>query len=71
MSFHLKDPGATLDYSIDWGSQYLAEFELLADEVARRHHGGRELVRAVDLDGQRARRHRRPYLPAGESDFDA
>ena len=30
MSFHLKDPGATLDYSIDWGSQYLAEFELLA-----------------------------------------
>jgi hypothetical protein len=30
MSIHLKDPGATLDYSIDWGAQYLAEFEALA-----------------------------------------
>lgn len=30
MSFYLKDPGATLDYSIDWGAQYLAEFETIA-----------------------------------------
>ena len=30
MSFHLTDPAAVLDYSIDWGAQYLAEFELLA-----------------------------------------
>jgi hypothetical protein len=30
MSFHLKDPAAVLDYSIDWGAQYLAEFEQLA-----------------------------------------
>ncbi len=30
MSFHLKDPAAVLDYSIDWGAQYLAEGELLA-----------------------------------------
>lgn len=30
MTFHLKDPAAVLDYSIDWGAQYLGEFELLA-----------------------------------------
>ena len=24
MSLHLKDPGATLDYAIDWGSDYLS-----------------------------------------------
>jgi hypothetical protein len=23
MSFHLKDPGAVLDYAVDWGSEYL------------------------------------------------
>jgi len=23
MSFHLKDPGAILDYSVDWGAEYL------------------------------------------------
>ena len=25
MSYLLKDPGATLDYAIDWGSEYLAD----------------------------------------------
>jgi hypothetical protein len=30
MSFLLKDPGAVLDYSIDWGAEYLAAGELLA-----------------------------------------
>jgi hypothetical protein len=30
MSFVLKDPDAVLDYSIDWGGEYLAEGELLA-----------------------------------------
>ena len=30
MSLLLKDPGAVLDYSIDWGAQYLGEGELLA-----------------------------------------
>ena len=23
MSFHLKDPGAVLDYAVDWGAEYL------------------------------------------------
>ena len=23
MSFHLKDPGAILDYAVDWGAEYL------------------------------------------------
>lgn len=30
MSFLLKDPAAVLDYSIDWGAQYLASGELLS-----------------------------------------
>jgi len=30
MSFLLKDPEAVLDYSIDWGAEYLAVGELLA-----------------------------------------
>ena len=30
MSFLLKDPDAVLDYSIDWGAEYLADGELLA-----------------------------------------
>ena len=25
MSFHLKDPGAILDYAVDWGAEYLAD----------------------------------------------
>jgi len=31
MSFLLKDPVAVLDYSIDWGSQYLTDGDLLAE----------------------------------------
>jgi hypothetical protein len=30
MSFLLKDPDAVLDYSIDWGAEYLVDGELLA-----------------------------------------
>lgn len=30
MSFLMKDPGAVLDYSIDWRAEYLAASELLA-----------------------------------------
>lgn len=30
MSFLMKDPSAVLDYSIDWGAEYLGEGELLA-----------------------------------------
>lgn len=30
MSFLLKDPDAVLDYTIDWGADYLATGELLA-----------------------------------------
>ena len=29
MSFLLKDPQAVLDYSIDWGAEYLADGELI------------------------------------------
>lgn len=30
MSFFLKDPDAVLDYSIDWGSQYLDDGDIIA-----------------------------------------
>lgn len=30
MSYVLKDPGAVLDYLIDWGAEYLGPGELLA-----------------------------------------
>ena len=30
MSFLMKDPSAVLDYSIDWGAEYLADGELVA-----------------------------------------
>jgi hypothetical protein len=30
MSFLMKDPAAVLDYSIDWGAEYLSEGEMLA-----------------------------------------
>lgn len=30
MNYLLKDPGAALDYSIDWGADYLGAGELLA-----------------------------------------
>ena len=32
MSFHLKDPGAVLDYAVDWGSEYLDGDVLVASE---------------------------------------
>ena len=30
MSFHLKDPGAILDYAVDWGAEYL-DSDVLVD----------------------------------------
>lgn len=30
MSFLMKDPAAVLDYSIDWGAEYLGDGEMLA-----------------------------------------
>jgi hypothetical protein len=39
MSFHLKDPGAILDYAVDWGAEYLdgdaiaaSSFDITPDE---------------------------------------
>jgi hypothetical protein len=32
MSFLLKDPGAILDYAIDWGAEYLGS-DLIADSI--------------------------------------
>ena len=32
MSFHLKDPGAVLDYAVDWGAEYL-DGDALASSV--------------------------------------
>ena len=34
MSFHLKDPGAVLDYAVDWGAEYLDGDVLVASEFA-------------------------------------
>ena len=31
MTFLLKDPGAVLDYSIDWGADYLGDTDTLAE----------------------------------------
>ncbi|MFL6725345.1 MAG: hypothetical protein ACJ8FS_02380 [Sphingomicrobium sp.] len=31
MTLLLKDPGAVLDYAIDWGAQYLDQGDLLAE----------------------------------------
>jgi len=33
MQVHLKDPGASLDYSINWGGGYLQPGETVADSV--------------------------------------
>jgi hypothetical protein len=52
MSFLLKDPDAVLDYTIDWGAQYLAAGELLAASewsVAPDEAGGIS-VTASDFD---------------------
>jgi hypothetical protein len=33
MTLLLKDPEAVLDYSIDWGAEYLGEGDLIADSA--------------------------------------
>lgn len=42
MSFRLKDPGAILDYSVDWGAEYLNADEIVAStfEVSPVELGG-------------------------------
>lgn len=64
MSFLMKDPGASLDYSVDWGLDYLDEDQLLEsswsvlpDEaggivIANSSFDGR--VAAVTVSGGRA-----------------
>ncbi len=32
MSFHLKDPGAILDYAVDWGAEYLDGDAIVASD---------------------------------------
>lgn len=52
MSFLLKDPNAVLDYTVDWGAEYLAAGELLAASewsVAPNETGG-VTVAGSDLD---------------------
>jgi hypothetical protein len=47
MSLLLKDPDAVLDYSIDWGAEYLAADELIADSewaVTPDEQGGVRIV---------------------------
>jgi hypothetical protein len=47
MSYLLKDPGAVLDYTVDWGASYLAPGELLASSewsVAPDEPGGVTVV---------------------------
>ncbi len=34
MSFHLKDPGAILDYAVDWGAEYLDGDVIVASSFA-------------------------------------
>ena len=50
MSFHLKDPGATLDYAVDWGAEYLAEDSIAASSftVSPVEDGGAEIVRIAN-----------------------
>ncbi len=46
MSFHLKDPGAILDYAVDWGAEYLDSDVIVASsfEVAPVEAGGASIV---------------------------
>ena len=46
MTYLLKDPGATLDYSVDWGSDYLTGdvLESSAWSVAPVEDGGAEIA---------------------------
>ena len=46
MSFHLKDPGAILDYSVDWGAEYLSGDVIVAStfEVSPVEVGGAAII---------------------------
>ena len=46
MSFHLKDPGAILDYAVDWGAEYLDGDVIIESSfaVAPVEPGGAEIV---------------------------
>lgn len=46
MSFHLKDPGAILDYSVDWGAEYLDGDVIVAStfEVSPVENGGASIT---------------------------
>lgn len=55
MSYLLKDPSAVLDYSIDWGAQYLPAGEILAASewsVTPDETGGVSIA-ASDFDASR------------------
>jgi hypothetical protein len=46
MSFHLKDPGAVLDYAVDWGAEYLDGDAIVESSfaVAPVESGGAEIT---------------------------
>ena len=46
MSFHLKDPGAILDYAVDWGAEYLDGDVIIQSsfEVAPVESGGAAIM---------------------------
>lgn len=46
MSFHLKDPGAVLDYAADWGAEYLDSDAIASSEfsIAPIEDGGAAIV---------------------------
>ncbi|MFN2472794.1 MAG: hypothetical protein ABR588_02565 [Sphingomicrobium sp.] len=46
MSFHLKDPGATLDYAVDWGAEYLDDDAIASSsfDIAPVEDGGATIV---------------------------
>jgi hypothetical protein len=46
MSFHLKDPGAILDYAVDWGAEYLDGDVIIESSfaVTPLEPGGAEIV---------------------------
>ncbi len=53
MTFLLKDPGAVLDYSIDWGAEYLGDDLIAASEwsVSPAESGG-VTVAGSDFDAK-------------------
>lgn len=55
MSFHLKDPGAVLDYAVDWGREYLDGDVLVAsDFVLSPVEAGGAVIAGSTFDTQTA-----------------